>query len=70
MIEEKEAVISKLREKLDEINEKNYNMQENELYMKMELEKNPKERVPCRDLLQCTFIRKYRDLETCEELCQ
>lgn len=39
MIEEKEAVISKLREKLDEINEKNYNMQENELYMKMELEK-------------------------------
>jgi len=32
-------VITKLRERLDEINEKNYNMQETELYMKMELEK-------------------------------
>lgn len=39
-------------------------------FIEMILKKNPKERVPCRDLLQSTFIRKYRDLETCEELCQ
>jgi serine/threonine protein kinase len=34
------------------------------------LKKNPKERMACKDLLTLEFIRKYRDLETCEELCQ
>lgn len=38
-MEEKEATIRQLKEKLEETNEKNYSMQENELYMKMELEK-------------------------------
>ena len=33
------------------------------------LKKNPKERMPSKDLLVLDFIRKYRDLETCEELC-
>ena len=39
VIEEKEAIISKLREKLDDINEKNVNMQETEFTMKMEMER-------------------------------
>lgn len=39
IVEEKEAIIRQLKEKLEETNEKNYSMQENELYMKMELEK-------------------------------
>jgi serine/threonine protein kinase len=26
------------------------------------LKKNPKERLPCKDLLAMEFIRKYRDL--------
>ncbi len=34
------------------------------------LKKNPKDRLPSKDLLNLDFIRKYRDLETCEELCQ
>jgi serine/threonine protein kinase len=34
------------------------------------LKKNPKERLPCKDLLAMEFIRKYQDLESCEELCQ
>ncbi len=36
-MEEKDAMIAKLREKLEEVNEKNTNMQEYELNMKMEL---------------------------------
>mgnify|MGYP000955556325 FL=1 len=39
LMEEKDAMIAKLREKLEEVNEKNNNMQEYELNMKMELEK-------------------------------
>ena len=37
LIEEKDGVIAKLREKLEEINERNYTMQENELTYKMEI---------------------------------
>jgi serine/threonine protein kinase len=33
------------------------------------LKKNPKERIPSKELMAMDFIRKYRDLETCEELC-
>jgi serine/threonine protein kinase len=33
------------------------------------LKKNPKERLPSKELLGLEFIRRYRDLETCEELC-
>lgn len=33
------------------------------------LKKNPKERIPSKELMSMDFIRKYRDLETCEELC-
>lgn len=39
-------------------------------FIKQILKKNPKERMACKDLLSLDFIRKYRDLETCEELCQ
>lgn len=39
MIEEKDELIKKLTQKLDEEKEMNYMMQEKELYAKMELEK-------------------------------
>lgn len=39
IIEQKEAIISKLRESIDDMNEKNVNMQETEFTMKMELER-------------------------------
>lgn len=38
-IEEKEAVIGKLKEKIEEMSEKNVNMEEKEFSMKMELER-------------------------------
>lgn len=39
-------------------------------FIKQILKKNPKERMACKDLLSLEFIRKYREFETCEELCQ
>jgi serine/threonine protein kinase len=33
------------------------------------LQKNPKNRLRCEDLLRHPFIEQYRELETCEELC-
>jgi chromosome segregation ATPase len=39
VIEEKEALIAKLREKLEDVNEKNINMQESEFSLKMDLER-------------------------------
>ncbi len=30
------------------------------------LKKNPKERMECRELITLEFIKKYRELDTCE----
>ena len=38
-MEDKEATVRQLKERLDETSEKNYSMQESEFYMKVELEK-------------------------------
>ena len=43
---------------------------ESKEFIKQILKKNPKERMACKDLLSLEFIRKYREFETCEELCQ
>ncbi len=34
------------------------------------LRKNPKDRMNCSQLLGLEFIKKYQEIETCEELCQ
>ncbi len=39
-------------------------------FIKQILKKNPKERMACKDLLSLDFIKRYHEMETCEELCQ